>query len=573
MKRFLFIVVFLALTAVSPLYALVDTVYVASDVPPSEGNLNNAIAANIGDLNNKVFKLEAYGLYILSATITIPAGQHLTIVGPEPGSTQATAPAQILWTSSTAPDTRFNFDCFGDITLKHIWLLYARTDGSQVGSSLQIENNDSSFQNGYFEDVIFDYSPVPQNASGAVGITAPHFRGVFKNCYFRNLTDSHFRYYGRAVSFPFGTTGWHTDSISFTNCTFANMGYVYMQEGAEYADYVSFNHCTFLNSMMFTLESPWWHWLSVTNSIYVNAYMFGDIISQRGGGMYPNGGAISVDSISTFGFSVPFIESERHILFAHNSYKIETWLSAYMDHGNPYSDTAGPDNKPNPQPMMNDRTISIFNDDIGWPYASMFNNYDNTDPGFLLAPTNVERIKEFLLKKWTDNSDISWAFDTATAINGIWPLSENLRYTNATLRTAGMGGLPLGDLYRWDKTRYNTWLAQEATEKATIENWLTNGVTEVKTRPGIPEKFELAQNFPNPFNPVTKIDYSIPRGEEVSLKVYDLVGREVATLQSGYQGPGNYTASFDGGKFPSGVYYYRLEAGSTMLTGKMTLIK
>ena len=54
-----------------------------------------------------------------------------------------------------------------------------------------------------------------------------------------------------------------------------------MQEGAEYADYVKFNHCTFLNMVMYTLESGWWHWLSVTNSIFVNPYMFGYIPGVR----------------------------------------------------------------------------------------------------------------------------------------------------------------------------------------------------------------------------------------------------------------------------------------------------
>ena len=107
---------------------------------------------------------------------------------------------------------------------------------------------------------------------------------------------------------------------SFENTTFANMGYVYMQEGAEYADYVSFNHCTFLNIVMYTLESGWWKWLSVTNSIFVNPYMFGYIPGADG--ETPVGGAINIDSIGTsnFNFLVPFTESQRHILFANNSY-------------------------------------------------------------------------------------------------------------------------------------------------------------------------------------------------------------------------------------------------------------
>lgn len=76
-----------------------------------------------------------------------------------------------------------------------------------------------------------------------------------------------------------------------------------MQEGAEYADYVSFNHCTFLNTIMYTLESGWWWWLSVTNSIFVNPYMFGYIPGADGD--TPTGGAINIDTIGNLQLQFP----------------------------------------------------------------------------------------------------------------------------------------------------------------------------------------------------------------------------------------------------------------------------
>jgi len=60
---------------------------------------------------------------------------------------------------------------------------------------------------------------------------------------------------------------------------------------------------------------------------------------------------------------------------------------------------------------------------------------------------------------------------------------------------------PLGDLYHWDKTRYNSWKAQEAAEDAQITAWLTNGMTDVAENLGVPVTFELGQNYPNPFQP------------------------------------------------------------------------
>jgi hypothetical protein len=89
--------------------------------------------------------------------------------------------------------------------------------------------------------------------------------------------------------------------------------------------------------------------------------------------------------------------------------------------------------------------------------------------------------------------------------------------------------------------------------------------------------FVLKQNFPNPFNPVTLIKYSIPVQSLVTLKVYDLLGREVAVLVNGYHEAGNYSASFDGTNFASGIYLYKLTAVSGVLKyekiEKMSLIK
>lgn len=88
-----------------------------------------------GTLSNTVFRLKPYGLYVLSSTITVPAGKKLTLVAPDPGATQETAPPMICWTPSSGVSTTFNFDCYGDIYMKNIWLLYAttNTDGVDAG--------------------------------------------------------------------------------------------------------------------------------------------------------------------------------------------------------------------------------------------------------------------------------------------------------------------------------------------------------------------------------------------------------------------------------------------------------
>jgi hypothetical protein len=85
--------------------------------------------------------------------------------------------------------------------------------------------------------------------------------------------------------------------------------------------------------------------------------------------------------------------------------------------------------------------------------------------------------------------------------------------------------------------------------------------------------YNLAQNFPNPFNPITKISYSIPKSSEVSLTVYDILGQRVASLVREKQDAGSYSVDFDASSLSSGVYYYKIQAGDFVSIKKMTLVK
>lgn len=103
-----------------------------------------------------------------------------------------------------------------------------------------------------------------------------------------------------------------------------------------------------------------------------------------------------------------------------------------------------------------------------------------------------------------------------------------------------------------------------------------NWPVSVGNEPGIPQKFSLEQNYPNPFNPQTTIRYTLAEESQVMLTVFDLLGREVARLVHERQPPGAYSAVFDAtthATLPSGVYFYRLNAGSLITTRKMLYIR
>jgi hypothetical protein len=97
--------------------------------------------------------------------------------------------------------------------------------------------------------------------------------------------------------------------------------------------------------------------------------------------------------------------------------------------------------------------------------------------------------------------------------------------------------------------------------------------TGVNQQPDVPLVYQLNQNYPNPFNPTTQITFTLPIASTVSLKVYNILGQVVATLAQGTQPKGNYTVLFEGKNLASGVYFYRLEAGSFIQVRKMVLLK
>lgn len=95
----------------------------------------------------------------------------------------------------------------------------------------------------------------------------------------------------------------------------------------------------------------------------------------------------------------------------------------------------------------------------------------------------------------------------------------------------------------------------------------------IESSPEVPREIELDQNYPNPFNPSTQIRFALPEASDVGLEVFDITGRRVANLVDARQAPGTYTVTFDATNLTSGVYFYRLTAGSMQILKRMVLLK
>jgi hypothetical protein len=101
-----------------------------------------------------------------------------------------------------------------------------------------------------------------------------------------------------------------------------------------------------------------------------------------------------------------------------------------------------------------------------------------------------------------------------------------------------------------------------------------NSLSDVKEIQGsIPSDFTLEQNYPNPFNPSTNIRFSLPEANQVTLKVFDMLGQEVVTLVNEFINAGSYEVTFDASNLPTGIYTYSLTAGDFQSVKKMMLIK
>jgi hypothetical protein len=406
----------------------------------------------------------------------------------------------------------------------------------------------------------------------------------FTNDYFVNLDGHTCRRNGGVTDFNAqGVT--HQDTLFVENCTHVNtQGTLYKFRNGYTVDRVIFNHNDFIDCAGYVIMNYGDQTnLSITNNIYVNCQLqayypdhsLTDNFDPDTNG-FPMGLVnLYADSTFTVGVGTHGVYADKNLTYWDPSLSnIDSTLNAKA--------TNGSTEWVSQMITMNARTANLFADKAHYPkltngaWISKLPAFRNTD---VLFTTQLAVVKTYAIaavdtgyktpmpswRKWFNP-------EASNFVHADWPIPIDLSYTDSDLLTAGLGQFPLGDL-GWFPTQLATWKAQRTAELATIQGRVDGTLGVATTEQGLPQGFQLQQNYPNPFNPSTVISYSIAKAGNVTLKVYNMLGQEIATLVNGYQAANSYEVNFNASGLSSGVYMYKLSTGSNEIIKKMVLMK
>ncbi|MCI0515705.1 T9SS type A sorting domain-containing protein [candidate division KSB1 bacterium] len=504
---------------------------------------------------NRIYKLEAGKVYYLNGPLTTTA-YHLRLIGEKP--TAAKRPAVIM------PGVR--------------------QDGSVTDHMLRL-NGDFTFKNIYF--MCMAPNGANHGDENMAAIYPDNVRGIIDGCYFEQNRVILFGFFGKMAKVyahnnyirnchQLGVGWWNggrfiwiwdaaADTVEIVNNTWVNNACYLYTDRDRGTNYVKIEHNTCLNNCGFVFFLHTLTNASISNNIFYNVQFVGE--DGRDGAEYKGGwndydglpaSVISLDTLTGKGnFKLaPFAEADRVIKVNNNSNYVDPQIIATQDAVGYLVKTE----------WMNSRTAGMFADNTTWPGLETTNSLLGEDPGFLVNPTVMDSILDYIkvAKDWAPAKTWAYPPDGKPAYVPDWPIPENLTYTNAKLLTAADGGFPLGDL-NWFPDKKKAW-----------ENWVTK-VNEKDTKI-TPVDFTLKQNYPNPFNPKTTITFTLKNNEHVSLNVYNVLGQKVQTLLDKNMQIGLHQISWNavdatGKQMPNGVYYYRLETESQSATKKMILMK
>ena len=514
--------------------------------------------------------------YVFEATITCKSS--VTFLGVLDPTTKRPPCIQPIPTGTGLAGVLFTFTGNGNsFNLKNLYLLGIGTDNTISyggGQAVQLTADSIRFS---ADNVVFE-----QWSQFAIGYAGNWDKIYITNCKYRNSTTPPNQWYvGELLRNENYIGAFATDSIVISNNTLFNIGAYVVAATGGIVNYCDIDH----NSVINTTKNPFFLDRMVnakfTNNLFYNAYAGGESRTEFGG--WDSFTANTGPSIFTFGLldsttaalllghpstgaGDPAAEALRTVEVKNNDYFYSSALTSWYTSWN---DTATVDTIYTTK-FMNDTTQYMFNNPTLWPGFVSSGNM-NLDPGF---GTSIDQVltgfgtpNEVGFLNWlakvrtgTGTTEL-WGYklqqvDFNSTGNWIpeWPLPESadMVYSNASLKTGGTDGKPVGD---------TTWFSGAT---AVDNNLLTH----------IPTQFKLYNAYPNPFNPSTNIKFSLAQSGPVTLKIYNITGQLVKTVIDNVSKPqGDYTFQVNMDNFSSGVYFYILRQGSQEVAKKMILLK
>ncbi|MEJ2195569.1 MAG: T9SS type A sorting domain-containing protein [Ignavibacteriaceae bacterium] len=543
------------------------------DMGQVASSLTNVIIADSDNVPaGRVYELQSYGWYPLGTNITTPANRPVTIVGADNTplvNNQGDAPPIISGFVNEGGANSGGLTYQNDFTMKNTATCVGAPDGSYGWAFYGPGNPDLR---GVFENCTMEHTWWVMLQSNAWAGS----RIYFKDCYFVNMSGLACRRNGGV----YDNVNNPTDTMYVENCTHV------MAEGMMYkfrnypVDWIFINHNTFINCAGTFFETQGYQSnVIIANNIFVNSNLqpfrpgVVEDIPEIDADQLPSG----LINVAVLPDSLPQVP-RKWLVEANVAYWDPNLADLAAEANTMAINTFT--NWVNQSITMNTRTQSFFDDDATYPFLTegrWYNQLPNFTNSADLLTDQVNEVKTWALACVdTDNVYImaDWRVSSTDFLYADWPIPVDLSYSDAGLMTGGTDGLPVGDL-NWFPTAKATFNSNMNTyHTALIDAW-NNGHTVLAVRElgGIATEYKLTQNYPNPFNPTTKITFTIPEPGNVTLKVYDVTGKEIATLVNGFKTAQSYEVQFDGANISSGVYFYTLSTDNFRLTKKMILMK
>ncbi|MEN8191669.1 MAG: T9SS type A sorting domain-containing protein [Bacteroidota bacterium] len=535
------------------------------DLPASNPYIVDAIAGDTtgtGERNNpdRIYRLERGGSYLIDKAFVVNYPLHLIatdgdgrlpMIASGKDAEGANIRPTIQFTSDNETHTIENILFTGvDLDRKH--------NGEEWFSGLTFLGDSSSIS---IQGCVFNYF-----TSGGVNVGGKGNSVYLRDCIWRNHIDNDHPFSGQQI-----TLGLQLDTLVVTNCTQFN-GNSYWLLHETVSNYTLIEHNTIFATMINGLFMPYHTMANIRSNLFYAYSSYGDTELSRTNKWYEGDqeplGTLSIRKVPTRVMTqAGLTEEERIINVTNNAYY---WPQAIKDYWAAYDTVTGP-------VWMNDRTIAMFDDNVegrSYPYLHRENNIE-ADPKFTDTAMEEFIIGELaaMCTEMRETSTSGWGIYTGDrnydvhlgddALTGIqWPLPEDLAYSDAVLLTAGHDGLPVGDL---------NWFPDKRAEY--VEDPIEPVSVEKDNSAEMPTVYELSQNYPNPFNPSTVINFSIPTSGVTTLKVFNVLGQEVAELVNNELAAGNYKYEFDASQLTSGVYFYQMQSNQYSEVRKMMLLK